>query len=248
MIKKTLHLCWLSGDPFPPLIQHCLDSWKKYLPDYEVVVWDRQRFDLQGTPWVREAFAYQKYAFAADYIRLYALHEMGGIYLDADVEVTGSFDDLLNQGSFMGYESSGDLEPAVIGAHAGMPWIRDCLDRYWDRHFVKPDGSFDMQPLPIVIRERLALHHTLPDKAVSRPTRVESADLTLYPAEFFSPKNAYTKRVARTPATRAIHHFDGQWVEQTFKQTLKNGAHRALSLFGEEVHRKAIQIIRELKQ
>jgi hypothetical protein len=248
MIKKTLHLCWLSGDPFPPLIQRCLDSWKKYLPDYEVVVWDRQRFDLQGTPWVREAFANQKYAFAADYIRLYALHEMGGIYLDSDVEVTGSFDDLLNQGSFMGYESSGDLEPAVIGAQAGMPWIRDCLDRYWDRHFVKPDGSFDMQPLPIVIRERLALHHTLPDKAVSRPTRVESADLTLYPAEFFSPKNAYTKRVARTPATRAIHHFDGQWVEHTFKQTLKNCAHRALSLFGEEVHRKAIQIIRELKQ
>ncbi len=247
MIAKKLHLCWLSGDPFPPLIQHCFDSWKRYLPDYEVVVWDRQRFDLEENLWVREAFAHKKYAFAADYIRLYALHEMGGIYLDADVEVTGSFNDLLSQGSFMGYESSGDLEPAVIGAHPGMPWIRECLDHYRDRHFVKLDGSFDMQPLPTVIRERLALHHKMPDMAVSSPTHVESADLTLYPAEFFSPKNAYTKRVTTTSATRAIHHFDGHWVEQTFKQKLKNGAHRALGMFGVDIYRKAIQIIRKLK-
>ncbi|MDE1892473.1 MAG: glycosyl transferase [Betaproteobacteria bacterium] len=247
MIPKKLHLCWLSGEPFPPLIQHCLDSWKKYLPDYEVVVWDLQRIDLKEIPWAREAFEHRKYAFAADYIRLYALYEMGGIYLDADVEVTRSFDDLLNQGSFMGYESSGDLEPAVIGAHPGMQWIRKCLERYKDRHFVKIDGSLDMQPLPYVIRERLTLSHSLPDKAVSQPTLVESANLTLYPAEFFSPKNAYTKRIARTSATRAIHHFDGHWVEQTVKQKLKNGAHRTLGIFGEEVHRKAIQIIRVLK-
>lgn len=247
MIAKKLHLCWLSGDPFPPLIQRCLDSWKRHLPDYEVVVWDRQRVDLDWNPWVRETILHRKYAFAADYIRLYALYQMGGIYLDADVEVTGSFDDLLSQGSFMGYESSGDLEPAVIGAHAGMPWIHECLNHYLDRHFVKIDGSFDMQPLPMVVRQRLASFYTLPQKAVTRPTRIESADLTLYPAEVFSPKNAYTKRVARTSATRAIHHFDGQWVDQTLKHKLKNGVHRALGLFGEGVHRKAIEIVRELK-
>jgi mannosyltransferase OCH1-like enzyme len=95
MIPKRLHLCWLSGDPFPPLIQHCVESWKRHLPDYEIVRWDSNSFDLNHATWVREAFNNKKYAFAADYIRLFALHKMGGIYLDADVEVTGSFEDFV---------------------------------------------------------------------------------------------------------------------------------------------------------
>lgn len=94
MIPKIIHLCWLSGDPYPPKIQKCLESWKKFLPEYEVMLWDGNRFDLNSSSWVAQAFA-KKYAFAADYIRMYALYHYGGIYLDSDVEVLKSFDELL---------------------------------------------------------------------------------------------------------------------------------------------------------
>ena len=115
MIPKRIHLCWLSGDPYPAKIGKCLASWKKHLPDYEVVLWDTKRFDLESSPWVKQAFEAKKYAFAADYIRFYALYNYGGIYLDSDVEVLRSFDPLLGLPYFAGAETAGTIEAAVLG-------------------------------------------------------------------------------------------------------------------------------------
>ena len=95
MIPKIIHFCWLSDDPYPQEIQRCLDSWKKILPDYESWKWDRKRFDINAIPWTKEAFEAKKYAFAADYIRLYALYNYGGIYMDMDVEVLKTFNPFL---------------------------------------------------------------------------------------------------------------------------------------------------------
>lgn len=95
MIPKVIHYCWISGDPFPEKIQKCVDSWKRVLPDYEVVLWDYAKIHALNVRWCEEAIACKKYAFAADYIRFYALYNYGGIYLDSDVEVLKPFDDLL---------------------------------------------------------------------------------------------------------------------------------------------------------
>ncbi|MCS2958344.1 hypothetical protein NXX53_17410 [Bacteroides salyersiae] len=110
MIPKRIHLCWLSGDPYPQKIQKCIDSWKVHLPDYEIMLWDLKRFDIAQVPWVEQAFRVKKYAFAADYIRLYALYNYGGIYLDSDVEVLKR------------------LRPV-----AGSPLLRRCGKRRHDR-------------------------------------------------------------------------------------------------------------------
>lgn len=80
MIPKKIHLCWLGGGKYSPLIRHCIDSWYRILPDYEIILWDTGRFDVNSVPWVKEAFAAKKYAFASDYIRAYALYHEGGIY------------------------------------------------------------------------------------------------------------------------------------------------------------------------
>lgn len=96
MIPKIIHYCWLSNDPIPSNIQHYMDSWKKYLPDYEFIHWNFDKFDKSSSRWVSEAFDNKKYAFAADYIRLYALYHYGGIYLDMDVEVLKSFNPFLS--------------------------------------------------------------------------------------------------------------------------------------------------------
>ena len=130
MIPKIIHLCWLSGDPYPTDIQLCLDSWKKHLPDYEIWLWDTKRFDIDSTRWTRQAFDAKKYAFAADYIRLYALYNYGGIYLDSDVLVYKSLDPLLSLPYFVGHDQAGCFEAAVIGCEPGCQWIKDILDSY----------------------------------------------------------------------------------------------------------------------
>lgn len=120
----------MSGDPYPSNIQKCIDSWHKYLPDYEIWLWDSKRFDIESSMWVKEAYEMKKYAFCADYIRLYALYNYGGIYLDSDVEVLKSYTDLLDLPYFMGLESKGIIEAATIGAEKGCPIIKDLMAHY----------------------------------------------------------------------------------------------------------------------
>ena len=155
MIPKIIHLCWLSGDSYPPKIAKCLKSWEKYLPDYKIILWDTKRFDLNSSLWVKQAFEKKKYAFAADYIRFYALYHMGGIYLDSDVEVLKDFDDLLDLPYFVGAEKAQTPEAAIIGAEKGCDWIKQCLDYYQDRSFVKEDGTLDIRKLPEIMVEQI---------------------------------------------------------------------------------------------
>ena len=115
-IPKIIHYCWLSENPVPEDMLRYMATWKEHLSDYEFIKWDFNRFDINSSVWVKEAFENKKYAFAADYIRFYALYHMGGIYLDSDVEVLKSFDDLLDLPYFVGAEKAQTPEAAVIGA------------------------------------------------------------------------------------------------------------------------------------
>jgi len=155
MIPKIIHLCWLSGDPYPRKIQDCLDSWKKHLPSYEIILWDTKRFNIHEVPWVEQAFNTKKYAFAADYIRLYALYHHGGIYLDSDVEILKSLDNFLELPYFVGAEPSGTIEAAILGAEKGCDWIKCCLDYYEGRNFIREDGSYDIRMLPEILNETI---------------------------------------------------------------------------------------------
>lgn len=159
MIPKIIHYCWLGEDPYPEKIQRCIDSWSKHLPDYEFVLWNKQRFDIHSVKWVEQAYNAKKYAFAADYIRAYALANYGGIYLDSDVEVLKSFDNLLELPYFMGterYALSGTIEAAVVGAEPHHPFYEKLLAHYDGREFIKADGSYDMLPLPGVFKGVIA--------------------------------------------------------------------------------------------
>jgi mannosyltransferase OCH1-like enzyme len=103
-IPKKIHWCWLSKDPLLPSVKKCLKSWKRVMPDYEIICWDKERFDTDSVQFVKDACAARKWAFAADYIRLYALYTEGGIYLDSDVLVFRRFDRFLNHEAFSGIE------------------------------------------------------------------------------------------------------------------------------------------------
>ena len=105
LIPKVIHFCWLSNDPYPLKIRRCMDTWKKVMPDYEVKLWNTDNFDIDSVPYVRQAFEARKWAFAADYIRMYALYTEGGIYLDSDVKILKRFDDFLHYSFFSSFSS-----------------------------------------------------------------------------------------------------------------------------------------------
>ena len=215
MIPKIIHLCWLSGDPYPPKIAKCLKSWKRYLPDYEVVLWDTKRFNLNSSPWVRQAFEQKKYAFAADFIRFYALYHMGGVYLDSDVEVLKSFDDLLDLPYFIGAEKAGTPEAAIMGAEKGCDWIKQCLDYYDNRSFIKKDGSFDIRKLPEIMSEQINKIKPLHVLSIDESMKIRSLDFNnevlVFNDAYFSPKVFDSREVELTPYTYAIHHYQNSW-------------------------------------
>lgn len=227
-IPKVIHYCWLSGDPFPSKIQKCIDSWKKFLPEYEIKLWDTKSFDLESSIWVKQAFEKKKYAFAADYIRLYALYTEGGIYLDSDVEVLKTFNDLLDLPYFACTEGHDIMEAGAFGAVIGQDWVKDCLDYYDNRSFIKEDGTLDTWPLPQIMMKQIKINY--------HPEVVEKENFFaninnfgidkkfyMLPKEYFCAKDMGTGVIQKTEETYTIHHFEMSWMpkSQTFLPDFK---------------------------
>lgn len=246
MIPQIIHLCWLSGDPYPEKIRKCIDSWKKVLPDYEIMLWDKQRFPLESSDWVKEAYKAKKYAFAADYIRFYSLYHYGGIYLDSDVEVLKSFNDLLYLPYFVGAEKAGTIEAAVMGAHKGLDWVKNCLDYYENRHFILADGSYDIRKLPEimveVIRNIKPLHQLNLDDVRHIDTLDFDKEVIILPDDYFSPKIFDSREVQITPDTYAIHHYQNSWFSPKAKIYYRTRS-LLIRLLGYKFVRKAEQTL-----
>lgn len=196
-IPKIIHYCWLSNDPIPEEMQKYIESWKKKLIGYEFKLWNFEIFDKNSSLWVSQAFDAKKYAFAADYIRLYAVYNYGGIYMDMDIEVLKPFDDLLERELFFGYESlkTKNLEAGCFGASKGNLFIRECLKYYENRSFIKENGSFDMLPLPEIITP-------IYKKMISEEP---------FSDDVFTAKSLLNGKITVTPNTYTIHHFAGSW-------------------------------------
>lgn len=199
MIPKIIHYCWLSNDPIPKDLKKYMKSWKEKLYDYEFILWDLNRFDLNRSLWVKQAFEAKKYAFAADYIRLYAVYNYGGIYMDMDVEVIKSFNDLLRNDYILGYEAAKGLEAGVFGAPKKAPWVKEVLEYYTSKEFALPNGLYNDTPLPIIMDEVLNADYITNKKIVPLPT------------DFLTAKSYKTGNITITPNTYTIHHFAGSW-------------------------------------
>lgn len=234
-IPKIIHYCWLSDDPFPQDIERCMASWKKWLPDYEFMLWNTHTFPMTESVWVQQAFEQKKYAFASDYIRLYAVYHHGGIYMDTDVEVVRSFDDLLHLPYMIGTEGGGWIEAGVFGAVKNTDWLKSCLD-YFNKPFIKADGSLDMVTLPQVMNGIVSKDYTL--KIADRNT-IENkiaADkehtIYLFEKDFFCAKNMGTGVITKTANTYTIHHFAMSWIAPAHRY-LPDLKRKLIKIFGE---------------
>ena len=216
-IPKIIHYCWLSGDPYPEKIAKCIATWKEILPDYEIILWDTNKFDINSNLWVKQAFENKRYAFAADYIRLYAVYNYGGIYLDSDVEVIKTFNPLLKLPYFVGRESIGDrIEVAAFGAEKGTKWIEKCLEYYKDRPFIMENGKMDTKVMPDVIHEVLSDSCSINLISDIAEFNHDSSVFNEFPNDWFCAniKESADKdpKYKITPSTFCVHHFANSWI------------------------------------
>lgn len=212
-IPKIIHYCWLSGDPYPELVQRCIQSWKDKLPEYELMLWDQNRFDIHSVPWVEQACAKKKWAFAADYIRLNALYNYGGIYLDSDVEVKNSFDPFLHLPYFVGRESRNDVfEAAVIGAQCKQEWIKQSLLFLKNAEFKTEKIYKDDYLAPLVLKNTVKKMGLLETKIDNIPESYDDdGKFYVFSSDFFSPLNNLSLNIKSSKNNYAIHWFTGTW-------------------------------------
>ena len=217
MIPKILHYVWLGGNPLTPLAAECVESWKAAMPDWQIMRWDESNFDIAEAPlYVRQAYEARKYAFVSDYVRLWALEQYGGVYVDTDVKVLKSYEPLLNDTAFIGLEESKAHLPGtcVMGCEAHCQWVRDMLALYDDIEFVKPDGSLDMTTnvdrMGVVMMKELKNEGINEDKYWKQVKYLKKWGLRVYTHDYFSPITS-TRVMRKTKNTYSIHYFAESW-------------------------------------
>lgn len=223
-IPKIIHYCWFGGNPLPEIAKKCIESWKKYCPDYEIKEWNESNFDINCCEYIQEAYNAQKWAFVSDYARFYILYNYGGVYFDTDVELIRPIEDILEKGPFMGCEKdalqSSDLSnvelrvnPGLgIATAAGTDIYKALLSEYNERHFILPDGSYDLTTVVTITTELLKRYGL---KNLKDIQIVEG--VYIYPMEYFCPLDDHTGQLSITSNTCSIHHFDGSWLTDELK-------------------------------
>ena len=233
MIPKKIHYCWFGRNPLPESAVKCIESWRKYLPDYEIIEWNEDNFDVNTIPSTAQAYAAKKYAFVSDYARFKILYEHGGLYFDTDVEVIRPMDDIIAAGPFMGYEIDpkngmyGEVNPGLgLGALAGMEFYRRIVDEYGTLSFLNPDGSLNQKTIVKYNSELLK------EFGLCNTEGIQSvAGMTIYPQEYFNPLNDATGKLEVTKNTRSIHWYTKTWLNVSpMRQKLSRLSHRLLGV------------------
>ena len=209
-IPKIIHYCWFGGKPKPELAQKCIKSWKKFCPDYEIMEWNESNFDVTTAPlYVQQAYCLKRWAFVSDYVRLKALVEMGGVYMDTDVEVIKSLDPYLKHEAFAGFEHLERVQTGLLACQKGFPLFREFMAYYDTASFLQPDGTADVttnvEILTALCRKR---------GLQCNDSYQEIDGLAIYPREVFCPIDFDTKKLKKTRKTVIIHWFSGSWVPE----------------------------------
>lgn len=219
MIPKTIHYCWFGRNPLPASARKCIESWKRFFPEYEIKEWNEDNFDVNMIPYTREAYSVKKYAFVSDYARFWILYNYGGLYFDTDVEVIRSMDDIVARGPFMGIEveATEDKAPLVnpglgIGSMEGMAIYGEILEYYRDLHFLRADGSSN--PVTVVTHTS----NVLVAHGMRRMNVMQSVGgIYIYPRDFFNPLNDNTGVLELTDNTCSIHWYSKTWLNRQDK-------------------------------
>ena len=222
-IPRIIHYCWFGRSEKPEIVKKCIQSWKNILTDYEIIEWNEDNFDINSNKYVKEAYENKKYAFVSDYVRVKALYDMGGIYLDTDVEVYKPLDKFLVKESFWGFEEKNYIATSTIGARSGNKLIKQFLDFYEGKSYTEMakdiETSTNVQIVTKIFKE-------IGFKMNGEKQTIDNIG-TIYPQEYFSPYDYINYYNKKTDKTYTIHHFYKSWVSPKYK--MKSNIKKVLS-------------------
>ena len=213
MIPKIIHYCWFGRGEMPKLMKKCLKSWKKFCPDWQIVRWDEDSFDVNSTLWTKQAYEAKKYAFVADYVRIKALCEQGGVYLDTDQELIKPLDPFMSHSCFVGFMDKTNISAGVIGACPGHPMMSRMLEYYRHRPFLKEDGTVDIKPNTNWMTDMLLEQGLKLDDS-----RQQVGNVAVYPQTYFCPTSCVSIEDCSGPDTVALHHWAMTWRTEKAKK------------------------------
>lgn len=238
MIPKIVHYIWFGGKPFPEKIEKCIASWHRYLPDYEFKLWNEDSFDVESTEFTKQAYANKKWAFVSDYVRVYALCNYGGWYLDTDIEILRPLERFENQRLVLGTDHDGALT-ALMGSEPAHPYWEEILDFYKSLSFVREDGSLDMTVNNIHLQEILKSYGF---KFENKYQELKDG-IVVYPDDFFHVANNEKGTIHKTENSYAIHWHTLLWTSEMSRLNRWCRLHILKPIFGEENFMNIYQLL-----
>ena len=240
--NKVIHYCWFGGKPLPRLTKKCIESWKKFLPDYEIIEWNENNFDVNQIPFTKQAYKAKKWAFVADYARAKVLYDYGGIYFDTDMQILKPIDEFLKKPMFLGRESEGATKDMIC---AGVIYTRDKKNKYLKDllDFYRKQKKFNTKSMFIYAIPRLLVDNIEKYPMEIRENNIEVFDkqIWIYPKEYFYPVNFdYTERFY-SENTVMVHHYDASWSGRSREIMIRK-------YFPKTIARIIIKVVRIMRQ
>ncbi len=212
MIKK-IHYCWFGNNKISELTKNCIKSWQKYLPDYEIILWNESNVDFNQCNFVRDAYKNKKWAFVSDYVRLKVLQKYGGIYFDTDVEITSNISHILKQECFIGCEDSGLINAAIVGVQGpNNPFIDEMIDMYENKIKFNINNLYDISIPRNITNKLIEFGYNENKNDIIQEIAIKSSIITVYPQDYFYPQSYDNQHNKYTQNSCMIHHYDATWV------------------------------------
>ena len=228
IIPKTIHYCWFGFGEKPEIVKKCIKSWREQLQDYNIVEWNESNFDINMLEYTKQAYKERKYAFVADFARLWVLQKYGGIYLDTDVEVLKSLDCFLTNEMFCGFESSNGVNPGLIlGAKKEHPLFDELMHFYKNNNFIDENGTINsyttvQNMTDVLIRHGLILNCDMMQKLDA---------IIIYPRITFCPGKSARDSNTYSKETYTAHHYLASWMSPERKIRLESPYWRLIYKF-----------------
>lgn len=224
MIPKTIHYCWFGRGTKPKLAQKCIASWQKYCPDYKIIEWNEDNFDVNMNNYTRMCYEQKKYAFLSDYARLVVVAKHGGIYFDTDVELIRSVDHLMEEEAFFGFETTEYVASGLgFGSVSNGTVIKSMVSEY-DSLL---DGTHGTKGCPRLNTEALVKLGLKQDG-----TYQNICGAVILPSEYLNPYESNTGRLRKTNNTVSIHWYSASWMsrKQHIRQMITRPLHRVFGI------------------
>ena len=217
-IPKIIHYCWFGSKPISNLDLKCIESWKKFFPDYKLMFWNEKTFDLSKYTFTLQAYEKKYYAFVSDFVRAYALKKYGGIYLDTDLEVLSNFNELLDEKDVvLGFENKTFVGTAMMATVPNHFIFNEFLNYYKKRSFINAKGEIDITANPTILAKILKNN-----KIYLNGKKQFINGVQFYEREIFFPKKLAENKFKVTRETKTIHHFAGSWLTDRQKKRGQN--------------------------